>query len=434
MPRNRFEVISCFFHVVTPEEEANLANDPLKKIRPLHGSIRTRCLEYYQPLRELSIDERMVKSKARTHFRQYIRNKPTKWGFKYWVLADPTGYTVDFDLYCGQHCTDQLSGHGLSYDVVMELCKPFHFQGYIAFFDNFYTSPELLKALRERGIGATGTLRVSRRGVPVIVKELVKTLNRKDVPRGTGYYIREAGAKEVYICWKDNDCVTVLSNSYPGHAEGTARRKSKDRAGNHTILDVPLPSAIKHYNRFMGGVDKSDQLIGYHRVLRQTKRYWKTLFYHLLEIGFTNAYILHKWLVMMRGATKVPTESKFRDQVVLDIISKYGKTHGQKFARDDYQIRHGSTVYNSRRRCALCQKKTARRCPDCPFTPPLCQLLKRNCHELWHSTPYAVKRYQWFSKQKISLLQNSGRGLAPLKRSGRPSGVKNRRYRKKYFT
>ena len=68
----------------------------------MHDSVKRGYAQYYQPLHELSVDKRMVKSKARSHFRQYIRNKPTKWGFNYWVLADPTGYTLDFDLYCGE--------------------------------------------------------------------------------------------------------------------------------------------------------------------------------------------------------------------------------------------------------------------------------------------------------------------------------------------
>lgn len=58
-------------------DKAELKGDPLQKIQPLHDSIKSECLELHQSLRELSIDERMVKSKARTHFRQYIRNKPT---------------------------------------------------------------------------------------------------------------------------------------------------------------------------------------------------------------------------------------------------------------------------------------------------------------------------------------------------------------------
>ena len=139
--------------------------------------IKASCSEYYQPLQELSIDERMVKLKARSHFCQYIRNKPTKWSFKYWVLADPTGYTLDFDVYCGKRRTVPISIYGLAYDVVMELVKTYSYQGYLVFFDNFYTSPELVKALKARGIEATGTIRVSRHGVPEVVRQLINVLN-----------------------------------------------------------------------------------------------------------------------------------------------------------------------------------------------------------------------------------------------------------------
>ena len=66
-------------------------------------------------------------------------------------------------------------------------------------------------------------------------------------------------------------------------------------------LDLPLTSAVKQYNTFMGGVDMSDQLMNYHRILRQTKKYWKTLFYHLLEISVSNAAMLNKWLCMQEG-------------------------------------------------------------------------------------------------------------------------------------
>ena len=45
-----------------------------------------------------------------------MRNKPTKWGFKLWVLADMTGYTVDFDIYTGKLTEESESG--LAYDVV----------------------------------------------------------------------------------------------------------------------------------------------------------------------------------------------------------------------------------------------------------------------------------------------------------------------------
>ena len=50
----------------------------------------------------VAIDERMVPSKARSGMRQYIKDKPVKFGFKLWVIAESdTGYTLDFNIYTG---------------------------------------------------------------------------------------------------------------------------------------------------------------------------------------------------------------------------------------------------------------------------------------------------------------------------------------------
>ena len=145
MSCNRFETISLFFHLVTVRQEEEKKDHPLRKVLPLHSHMNEKCFELYQPFAHLSINECMVKSKARSHFRQYIRNKPTKWGFKYWVLSDPTGYT--FDLYCAAQQCQPISSNGLSCDVVMQLVQPFMFQGYEVFMDNFNTSPSLDAAL-----------------------------------------------------------------------------------------------------------------------------------------------------------------------------------------------------------------------------------------------------------------------------------------------
>lgn len=64
MSCNRFESMGSFLHVVTPTKGAQLASHRLKKILPLHNYVKRRWMDLYQPLQELSIDERMVKSKA----------------------------------------------------------------------------------------------------------------------------------------------------------------------------------------------------------------------------------------------------------------------------------------------------------------------------------------------------------------------------------
>ena len=123
---------------MSPEEGQALSSDRLKKLLPLLNHIKAKCLACYQPLQHLSVDERMVKSKARCHMIQYMKDKLTKWGFKVWVVADMSGYTIDFNIYMGK--SEQYSDYGLSHNVVVKLLEPFSFQGYELFVDNFYSS------------------------------------------------------------------------------------------------------------------------------------------------------------------------------------------------------------------------------------------------------------------------------------------------------
>ena len=69
----------------------------------------------------------------------------------------------------------------------------------------------------------------------------------------------------------------------------------------------------------------------------------------------------------------------------------------------------------------ICHKKCSRYCPDCPFGPGLCQTVKRQCHDEWHSTKFATNCSSWFSTKKQRLLLHWR--LQPLgKHVGRPAG------------
>lgn len=47
-----------FLHPVTPEKEEEMKGDCLRKLFPLINYVRSRCLDLYQPVKELSVDER----------------------------------------------------------------------------------------------------------------------------------------------------------------------------------------------------------------------------------------------------------------------------------------------------------------------------------------------------------------------------------------
>ena len=143
------------------------------------------CKELYQPFQNISIDARMVKSKGRSGIKQYIKNKPTKWGIKLWVLADSlNGYTCDFEVYTGKNTAYPLSEKGLGYDVVIRLTEPLLNQGYHLFFDNSYTSPTLVNDLFLSGTLSCSTVNEHRKDFPKFIqggKEWAKSSNGRTI-------------------------------------------------------------------------------------------------------------------------------------------------------------------------------------------------------------------------------------------------------------
>ncbi len=50
-----------------------------------------------------TIDEAMIPFKGRLRFKQYMKDKPMKWGIKVFALADaPTGYVKRLQVYTGK--------------------------------------------------------------------------------------------------------------------------------------------------------------------------------------------------------------------------------------------------------------------------------------------------------------------------------------------
>ena len=340
--------------------------------------------------------------------------------------------------------------------AVMKLVAPLFFQGYHLYIDNFYTSRKLLDDLYQYGIYATGTFRTDRRGVPSDVKTMKEILNGRNIIRGTGYYyrptiqdpdtqdqstesvtsadqedqdprsescataeppsyyLRPAKGEEVivevsddqnpspvvYTVWRDTCAVCVMSLAFPGHSESTvSKKKINSKTGT---MDIAIPLVVQKYNKYMGGVDKSDQYLAYHNVLRKTVRYWKTLFYHMVDIAAVNSFILYNYTASLRGI-KTITENDFRHQLVLQIIDLYGKNRRDKVPsgrhpQSEARIKHRSFVFpiEQRSRCQYCYLKgeinwTQRKCKDYNFQPALCQVQGRDCHLNWHKSSFDEK-------------------------------------------
>lgn len=78
--RTKFESIMSFLHISDIDNEDPA--DRLTKVQLLLDHLNDACEWFYQTYQNISINERMVKSKAQFPMQQYIKNKPVKRCFK----------------------------------------------------------------------------------------------------------------------------------------------------------------------------------------------------------------------------------------------------------------------------------------------------------------------------------------------------------------
>ena len=68
------------------------------------------------------------------------------------------------------------------------------------------------------------------------------------------------------------------------------KRKQKDG----TVITIQAPPMLAGYNKYMGGVDKSNQMKSYYGLNRKSKRWTLRLIWHFINIAAVNAYCLYK--------------------------------------------------------------------------------------------------------------------------------------------
>jgi len=138
-------------------EEYN-PNERFYKVQPLLDIIRRNCLRQEQG-KQFSVDEMMIpyKGKKAGSRRQYIKSKPKKWGFKFFVRSGINGMVYDFFPYSGETTFDKFTFSdyenkyfGLGPKVILALANTIPNKSLsVIFFDNFFTIPELIYHLRK---------------------------------------------------------------------------------------------------------------------------------------------------------------------------------------------------------------------------------------------------------------------------------------------
>ena len=222
----------------------------------------------------------MIAFKGWLKFRQYMPAKSTKYGIKVWMAADAAnGYVLNFEVYEGSQ-EGNLLIHGLGYDVVnMKMARPFLNPKHHLFFDNFFSTPRLVEHLLDQGTYACATIRSNRKELPRCVKKKLKQ---------PGELIHEQKGNLLFTKWHDKRDIKLLSsNVSPGQPSRTVGRKVKKQ-----MVEIEKPYVADLYTAYMGGVDQGDQLQSNYYTGWTTRKWYRYVFWFLLNICTCNAHIL----------------------------------------------------------------------------------------------------------------------------------------------
>lgn len=292
--------------------------------------------------------------------KQRMPKKPIRDGVKIWHRCDAqTGYAYDFNIYKGAE--ERVIDGTLGERVVKTLCSSIRSSDVGIFTDRFFTSVILMKTLP---FPCVGTVMSNRKNLPSMTKKLIRGESEaKCLDSGV-----------VCFKWKDSTEFMLLSNCHDGTIS-TADRRQKDGS----IKTYDCPEAIVDYNKYMGGVDLTDQFTVTYDIDRKCNKWWKRTFQRFLMTAVTNSWILYQ----KQQNKKIPLID-FLIPLSENLIeigksgtrNKRKKGSGRPSKRFKLIKNAGHMpIPTTRRRCTLCasrkiEKRTTMMCSECNI--PLC--------------------------------------------------------------
>ena len=160
---------------------------------------------------------------------------------------------------------------------------------------------------------------------------------------------------------------------------------------------VSKPSVVNTYNHSMNGVEISDQLTVFYSFVRRTRKWWRKLFFYLLETSVVNSYLLYRLTV-----SNPRTHLGYRRAIVEQVATLYvqmsparvGPGAPRKVQSDNVPERldrkpHFLGKSSTHRDCTVCSKRSGNArhrtlffCKTCKTQPFLCP---DTCFERYHT-------------------------------------------------
>lgn len=149
------------------DREERKQNDKLAAISNIFGIFVNNCQTLYNIGECPTIDEMLIAFRG--------RNKPSKYGLKMMCMCDAkTNYFYNGYIYCGkgsdgETLTNEEKKFLVPSQAVIRLTIPIHGSNRNVTFDNWFTSIELVDALKKRCLTCVGTLKKNKREIPRVL-------------------------------------------------------------------------------------------------------------------------------------------------------------------------------------------------------------------------------------------------------------------------
>ena len=157
----------------------------------------------------------------------------------------------------------------------------------------------LARELLQRQVSLIGTIQKNRVGLPREVKQLkLRNLERKAYRHSDDL---------MALGWKDKRLVLMLSSWH--NADTTLHHRWVKGKGE----EIEKLCVIIDYTSQMGGVDHSDHYCASYSFTRITLRWWRKLFFWLLEVSVVHSFITFSEIHGIQNARQL----RYRNNMIM---------------------------------------------------------------------------------------------------------------------
>ena len=166
--------------------------------------------------------------------------------------------------------------------IVLHVTELYLNKGHHVFTDRYYTSIPLAQALADRSTSFTGTSMRNHAELPDPIRLTPSRLADDEVKAFTADRL---SALEWRAAKKKKSLIMISNESSSNMVQIQSRGSQQE---------VQKPFVVNHYNHSMNGVDRADQYTVYYSFIQKARKWWRKLFFWLLEVATVNSYILYK--------------------------------------------------------------------------------------------------------------------------------------------